>query len=131
LQLRCCAFRGEGESGRDEDVDLVVGLDVEWPCGRVADVCQPPLPCLSDLQICHADYVPIVLARFLADSRFTFVRVGVRVGADKLCAGYGLEVGNAADLHGLTKMLSPDRDVSSMMSSSELGNSTGLVQWCH
>jgi hypothetical protein len=81
-------------------------------------------------QICH-DYVPIALARFLADSRFTFIRVGVRVGADKLCAGYGLEVGNAADLHDLTKMLSPDRDVSSMMSSSELGNGTGLVQWCH
>jgi hypothetical protein len=75
--------------------------------------------------------VPTVLARFLADSRFTFIGVNVRTSTDKMHAGYELEVGNAADLRGLMKMLSLDLDVSTMTSSFQLENGTGLVQRCH
>jgi hypothetical protein len=82
-------------------------------------------------QIFHADYVPTVLARFLTDSRFTFIGVNVRTSTDKMHAEYELEVGNAADLRGLTKMLSLDPDVSTMTSSFQLENGTGLVQRCH
>jgi hypothetical protein len=72
--------------------------------------------------------VPTALARFLTDSRFAFVGVGVHADADKMCIGYGLEVGNTADLRGLTEMLSPDWDVSSMTRGTTPASSNGATE---
>ncbi|XP_020086018.1 Werner Syndrome-like exonuclease [Ananas comosus] len=88
---------------------LVVGLDAEWRPNFSAGAAPNPV---ALVQLCvgrrclvfsllHADYVPLALANFLADTRFAFVGVGVAGDAERLADECGLPVADAVDLRDL------------------------------
>ncbi|CAN6180844.1 unnamed protein product [Urochloa humidicola] len=86
---------------------LVVGLGVQWTPTRLPLHGVPPVP--ATLQLCvghrcllfhlaHADAVPEMLRRFLADPRVTFVGSGSANDRRMLWAHYGIRVARGREL---------------------------------
>ncbi|CAM0149927.1 unnamed protein product [Urochloa decumbens] len=86
---------------------LVVGLGVQWTPTRLPLHGVPPVP--ATLQLCvghrcllfhlaHADAVPEMLRRFLADPRVTFVGSGSANDRRMLWAHYGIRVARGIEL---------------------------------
>ncbi|KAK7256838.1 hypothetical protein RIF29_30367 [Crotalaria pallida] len=88
--------------------NLIVGLDVEWRPNFSSNSDNPVATvqlCVADrcliFQILHAPSIPRSLASFLADTRNTFVGVGIEEDVEKLLVDYNLRVGNTVDLRGV------------------------------
>ncbi|KAF8698991.1 hypothetical protein HU200_034823 [Digitaria exilis] len=92
---------------------LVVGLGVQWTPTRAPLHGVPPCPAV--LQLCvghrclvfhlaHADAVPEMLRRFLADPRVTFVGSGSANDRRMLWAHYGLRVARGLELRAFAGM---------------------------
>ncbi|XP_020598711.1 Werner Syndrome-like exonuclease [Phalaenopsis equestris] len=88
---------------------LIVGIDLEWRPSYSRH--QNPIALLQlcvgrrclIFQLLFADYIPNSLHEFLADSRFTFVGVGVKADVDRLANEIRLDVSNSVDLRDLAK----------------------------
>ncbi|CAO2165812.1 unnamed protein product [Urochloa humidicola] len=85
---------------------LLVGLDTEWRVIRSGEHRMAVLQlcvghrCLI-FQIVHADYIPTVLHKFLANPDHIFAAVGVDNDVDRLYDDCKLIVANAVDLRGV------------------------------
>uniref|UniRef100_A0A0E0LGA8 3'-5' exonuclease domain-containing protein n=1 Tax=Oryza punctata TaxID=4537 RepID=A0A0E0LGA8_ORYPU len=98
-----------GASLRADGV-VTVGMGVQWtPPFRRAMIRPGTLQlcaghrCLV-FQLAHAEAVPAVLRRFLADERVVFVGYGVRSDCRKLEEHHGLEVARTVELRSLAGM---------------------------
>jgi hypothetical protein len=99
---------------RHHEGRLVVGLGVQWTPTRLPlRGGAPPVP--ATLQLCvghrcllfhiaHADAVPEMLRRFLADPRVTFVGWGSAHDSRMLSAHYGLRVARGCELRAVAGM---------------------------
>ncbi|CAL4974922.1 unnamed protein product [Urochloa decumbens] len=85
---------------------LLVGLDTEWRVIRSGEHRMAVLQlcvghrCLI-FQIVHADYIPAVLRKFLANPDHIFVAVGVHGDVDRLYDDCKLVVANTVELKGV------------------------------
>ncbi|OIW07522.1 hypothetical protein TanjilG_14468 [Lupinus angustifolius] len=97
---------------------LTVGLDVEWRPNFSSSSNNPVATlqlCVADrclvFQILHAPSIPHALVSFLADTRNTFVGVGIEEDVEKLVEDYDLRVASVVDLRGVAADRYGERDL--------------------